>query len=722
MKKILFATLFLLSTLTINTLFADEGMWLPIFLSQGPEAEMQRLGMKISAEDIFSLNKPSIKDAICLFGGGCSAEIITDKGLILTNHHCGYSAIQTLSSVERDYLTDGFWARSFEEELSNPGLKVSILVNMEDVTTKVLEGITDDMTPGKRLALIEMKIAMMEQAASKENRNKVSIKAFYSGNQYIKVEYKVFGDVRLVGAPPSRIGKFGGDTDNWMWPRQTGDFAVFRIYTDKDNNPADYSKDNVPYKPPYHLTVSLKGVQPNDFTFVYGYPGSTQEYLPSCAVDRIANYENPVTINIRGTRLEIFRKYMEQSGLTRLQYSAKYAGVENYYKKMIGESKGVKHTNIIAKKKLLEEQFVEWANFSEARKKQYGIVISGFEALYARYAANSLAMEFLYEAGLGIEVVKFARAYEKLVTLSQNKKKNDEELTKYIELLKMGAKGYFKNYDSRIDKEVMSTLLSIYYNNLDQAYVPDEIINIGKNYKGGFSKYTDDVFNISIFVDQQRLFDFLNSYNPTKTKKLEADPVYKLTISIMNYNKTQLNPKNEEFQDSFAEFYRLYVKGLMEMLPEKKFYPDANSTLRVAFGKVSGFNPRDGVAYNYFTTLKGVVEKEDSTIYDYAVDEKLKSLYYNKDYGKYADKDGSMHVAFISTNHTTGGNSGSPVLNAEGHLIGINFDRVWEGTMSDIVYDPEICRNISLDIRFCMFIIDKYAGASRLIDEMTLAR
>jgi hypothetical protein len=722
MKKLLFAIVLLISTAWCKTLLADEGMWLPIFFSQGPEAEMKRLGMKISAEDIFSMNKPSLKDAICLFGGGCTAEIISDKGLILTNHHCGYSAVQAHSSLEQDYLTDGFWAKSFAEELSNPGLKVSILVKMEDVTTQVLEGIPAGLTADQRQALIDLKISTLEMEESKGSKNKISIKAFYSGNQYIKAEYLIFSDVRLVGAPPSRIGKFGGDTDNWMWPRHTGDFSVFRIYTDKDNNPADYSKENVPYTPPYHLTISLKGVQPDDFTFVYGYPGSTQEYLPSCAVDRITNFENPATINIRGKRLDIFRKYMEQSKLTRLQYSAKYAGIENYYKKMIGEDKGVKRTDIIAKKKLLEKQFMDWANSDENRKKEYGSIISDFEVLYTKYAENSLALEYLYEAGLGIEVVKLARGYEKLIQLSKNKKKNDDELLKYIGQLKSGVNGFFKNYDRRIDKEVMSAVLTIYFNNLDQALIPNEILQAGKNYKNDFNKYSDYVFGKSVLVDQQKLLDFLSSYNPTRAKMLQNDPAYKLAMSIIDYGKSVLNPKNEEFQNTFSELYRLYVKGLMEMMPEKKFYPDANSTLRVAYGKVSGFDPRDGVGYNYFTTLKGVIEKEDSTIYDYAVDEKLKGLYYKNDYGQYADKDGSMHVAFLATNHTTGGNSGSPVLNAEGQLIGINFDRVWEGTMSDIIYDPKMCRNISLDIRYCMFIIDKYAGADRLIDEMTFAK
>jgi hypothetical protein len=722
MKKILFAILLFIAAGWFKTLRADEGMWLPILLSQGPEAEMRRLGMKISAEDIFSLNQPSIKDAICLFGGGCTAEIISSKGLILTNHHCGYSTIQAHSTVEQDYLTEGFWAKTFDEELSNPGLKVSILTYMEDVTAKVLDGIPEDISPDKKHAYIDLKIGFLEQEASKGLKNKVSILAFNSGNQYVMVAYKIFSDIRLVGAPPSRIGKFGGDTDNWMWPRHTGDFSVFRIYTDKNNNPAVYSKDNIPYSPPYSLTISLKGMQPNDFTFVYGYPGSTQEYLPACAVDRITHYENPATINIRGKRLDIFRKYMEQSKVTRLQYAAKYAGVENYYKKMIGEDKGVNRTGIIEKKQLLEKQFTEWAQADEHRKKMYGNIIPDFETLYAKYAANSLALEYLNEAGLGIEIVKFARGYEKLVTLSKDKKKNDEELLKYIEQLKTGSKSFFKNYDSRIDKEVMAALLDIYFKNFDHAYIPGEILEIGKKYKGDFNNFSTYLFKRSVLVDQQKLLDFLSAYNPSKVKILLKDPAYKLSMSIVDYNKGELNPKNTEFQDSFSELYRLYIKGLMEMLPEKKFYPDANLTLRVAYGKVSGFDPRDGVEYKYFTTLKGVIEKEDSTIYDYAVDEKLKKLYYSNDYGSYADKDGSMHVAFIATNHTTGGNSGSPVLNADGQLIGINFDRVWEGTMSDIVYDPEMCRNISLDIRYCMFIIDKYAGASRLIDEINFAK
>ncbi len=722
MKKYLFALLLITAAGFYQKARADEGMWLPILLSQGPEADMQRMGMKISAEDIFSMNKPSIKDAICLFGGGCTAEIVSDKGLILTNHHCGYSAVQAHSSIEHDYLTDGFWASSLNEELMNPTLKVSIMVRMEDVTAKILNGVTADLSSEKREAIIEMNSEYIKKEAQKGNQYQASVEPFYYGNQYILVVYQIFKDIRLVGAPPSGIGKFGGDTDNWMWPRQTGDFSVFRIYTDKNNNPAEYSKDNVPYNPPYHLTISLKGEQPNDFTFVYGYPGNTQEYLTSYGVDRISNFENPAATKIRGTRLEIFKKYMEPNKLTRIQYSAKYASVENYYKKMMGESKGVDRTDIIKRKQQLEEQFTVWANADKQRAVKYGTLISRFKDMYQTYGIYNLASEYLFEAGMGIEFVRFASSYDKLIQLSTGKKKNDDDLTKYLEKLQTGSEGFYKNYDPRIDHDIMASLLAIYFAGIDKAYVPNEIVKAAETYKGDFRKYADDVFKQSFLLDKTKLQAFLKSYKPSMSKKIMNDPAYKLAASIYGFYRTSLSPKTQEFQEKSKDLYRVYMQGLIEMQPDKKFYPDANLTLRVAYGKVSGFNPRDGVEYKYFTTLKGVIEKEDSTIYDYTVNDKLKTLYNNKDYGMYADKDGSMHVAFLATNHTSGGNSGSPVFNADGQLIGINFDRVWEGTMSDIVYDPEMCRNISLDIRYCLFIIDKYAGARWLIDEMTLAK
>jgi len=701
---------------------ADEGMWIPILLSQGPEAEMKRLGMKISAEDIFNLNKPSMKDAICLFGGGCTAEIVSDQGLILTNHHCGYSAIQAHSSVEQDYLTKGFWAQSFEEELSNPKLQVSILSYMEDVTTRVLKNIPDNISSEKRNALIELQIDAVIKENKKDNTYEVAVEPFYYGNQYILIISRIYKDVRLVGAPPSGIGKFGGDTDNWVWPRHTGDFSVFRIYVGKDNNPAEYSKENVPYKPAYHLTISLKGVKPGDFTFVFGYPGTTNEYLVSYAVDRIANYENPASIKIRGKKLEVIRKYMEQSNKTRIQYSSKYFGIENYYKKMIGESKGVARTNIIAEKQAIEKKFTAWANADPDRQKKYGNLMEQFEALYKTYGTYNLAANFVYDAGLGMEIVRYAASYENLIKISHNKKQNDDEINKYIERLKASSEGFFKNYNSNIDHELISALLEIYYTGLDKSMIPAEIVRVGDAYNGNFKKYSDDLFKQSFMVDENKVKEFLKNYKPSRAKEIEKDPAYKLAISIYEFYRNTLYAKSDEFEAKANELYRIYMQGLMEMIPEKKFYPDANSTLRVAYGQVAGFEPRDAVEYNYFTTLKGVIEKEDSTVYDYTVDNKLKDLYYSKDYGIYADKDGSMHVAFVATNHTTGGNSGSPVLNADGHLIGINFDRVWEGTMSDIVFEPAMCRNISLDIRYCLFVIDKYAGAHRLIEEMTLEK
>jgi len=716
MKKIV---LFLFFSLPFFRAIADEGMWIPILLSQGPEAEMKRLGMKISAEDIFSLNKPSMKDAICLFGGGCTAEIVSDKGLILTNHHCGYSAIQAHSSVEQDYLTKGFWANSFEEELTNPKLKVSILTYMEDVTERVMKAIPENANADDKKTYTEMIIASIIKENAKDDTYEVTVKPFYYGNQYILIISRIYKDVRLVGAPPSGIGKFGGDTDNWMWPRHTGDFSVFRIYTDKNNNPAEYSKENIPYKPPYHLTISLKGVKPGDFTFVYGYPGTTNEYLSSYAVDRIANYENPVTIKMRGKKLEVYRKYMDQSDKTRIQYSSKYFGIENYYKKMIGESKGVARTGIIAKKQALEKQFTEWAKSDVEREKNFGSLISKFKDLYTNYSKYNLALEYLYEAGLGVEIVRYASSYENLVKISRDKKQNDEEINKYVEKMKIASEGFFKNYDSRIDHELAAILLEIYYNGLDKSLVPPEIVKAGNTFDGDFNKYSDDLFKRSFMVDAGKVNQFLGNYKPSMIKNIEKDPAYLLAMSIYNFYRNTLSSKDNEFQNASGELYRIYMKGLMEMMPEKKFYPDANLTLRVAYGQVGGFKPRDGVEYNFFTTLKGVIEKEDSAVYDYAVDNKLKELYNKKDYGKYADADGSMHVAFVATNHTTGGNSGSPVFNAEGHLIGINFDRVWEGTMSDIVFETDMCRNISVDIRYCLFVIDKYAGAKRLIEEMT---
>jgi len=716
MKKVILSLCLSLSLLTV---FAHEGIWIPMLLEQLNEADMKSLGMKISAQDIYSINKSCLKDGIVLFGGGCTAEIISDKGLILTNHHCGYGSIQRHSSVEFDYLTNGFWAGKQEEELSNPGLSVTLLIRMEDVSAKVLEGVNARMTEAQRAELVKKHITGIEKSAVEGTHYKAKVKSFYYGNQYFLFITEVFTDIRLVGAPPSNIGKFGGDTDNWMWPRHTGDFSVFRIYANKNNEPADYSKDNVPYKPKYHLPISLKGEQKGDFTFVFGYPGTTQEYLPSYAVNGIANVENPAAVKLRQKRLEIMDGFMKEDNLVRIQYSNKYQGVANYWKKMMGESRGIQRINAIAKKQQFEKEFQTWADADNLRKEKYGQLLPTFEAYYIAASPLNLASTYFFEAGLGVEIVKYAYSFNRLVTLSKDKTTKAGDLDKAVEQLKGAAAGYFKNYHAPLDQKVFAELLSMYHKNLPTLQ-PSIFGMVDKKYKGDFAAYAQKVFGQSIFASEEKVRKFLDGYKASRYKKIEKDPAFQLSLNLYNHYLNNIQPVLSSLDKQTDSLQRIYMQAQMEFQPGKAFFPDANSTLRVAYGQVDDFSPADAVKFNWFTTLDGIMQKEDPAIYDYVVEKKLKELYNQKDYGRYGDKDGSMHVAFIASNQTTGGNSGSPVLNADGQLIGINFDRNWEGTMSDLMYDPSLCRNISLDIRYCLFIIDKYAGARRLIDEMTI--
>jgi len=703
----------------INISFADEGMWLPILLQQTNEKKMQEMGMKISAEDIFSINQASLKDAIVIFGAGCTGELVSNEGLMLTNYHCAYRDIQKHSAIDHDYLTDGFWAMKKSEELYCPGLTVNFLVRMEDVTEQVLIGINDNMSQAEREKLMKDNIKQIVDAAEKDTHYDALVEEFYYGNQYFLFVYEEFKDVRLVGAPPSNIGKFGGDTDNWMWPRHTGDFSVLRIYADENNLPAKHSPKNVPYTPKQFLKISLAGVEEGDFTFVFGYPGSTYEYLPAKAVECITEIENPISIKIRDEKLNVMNAYSEKNALIRIQYASKIAGIANGWKKWIGESLGVKRVNGVQQKLDYEKEFNKWA-MVQSINPNYPSIINTLNTSYDNIIPYKIAYKYFYEAGLGIELVSFARRYASLVEHSKTKPDDIETLNKLIAATKTVTETFFKDYHQAIDRELFPTLLKIYYENMSEEFAPDFYSTLEKKFKGDFEKYADYVFDNSMFTNKESLMEFLNNYKIANYKKIEKDPAYIIYSDFFSMYRENIYPNLMKYQAEIDSTMRFYMAAQMAFESDKTFYPDANFTLRVTYGKVSGFNPQDAVTYRHFTTLEGIMEKENPDIYDYVVENKLKELYKKKDFGRYADKDGTIHTCFIATNHTTGGNSGSPVLNANGELIGLNFDRNWQGTMSDIMYDPDRCRNITLDIRYCLFIIDKFANAKHLINEMTI--
>lgn len=720
MKQLSTLFIAIIMMLSTTTLFAGEGMWIPLFLKALNEKEMQDMGMRISAEDIYSINQACLKDAIVIFGGGCTGELVSDEGLLLTNHHCGYGSIQKHSSIDHDYLTDGFWAMNRGEELPNPGLSVTFLVRMEDVTRQILEVVNDNMSEAQRSEAVDKIVKEITKEATKDTHYEAIIKPFYYGNEYYMFVYEKYTDVRLVGAPPSNIGKFGGDTDNWMWPRHTGDFSIFRVYADKDNNPAEYSEENIPYTPKAHLSISLKGVKENDFTFVFGYPGTTTEYVSSYEVESITEVENPVAIDLRTKRLDVIKTAMNKDPQVRIQYSAKAAGIANGWKKMIGENRGIKKLNGLENKQAFEAEFTTWAASSPETQKQYGEVLPAFEAIYTDLSPLRETFNYLINAGMGVEIVRYAYGFNRLISLSKDKNTPDEEIDKMVERLQASTESFFKDYVKDIDKNVFSAVMADYYNNSNPQYAPEFFTIAHDKYKGDFTAYADDVYKKTMFADKEKAMAFLDNYKPSKYKKISKDPAFQIAKSIYNLYFNKIAPKSGKLEQQVDSLMRIYMKGQMEMQADKRFYPDANFTLRITYGNVDGFLPRDGVQYNYFTTLDGIMEKEDPEIYDYVVEERLKELYNAKDYGRYGDADGHMHVCFTASNHTTGGNSGSPVLNADGHLIGLNFDRNWEGTMSDLMYDPDQCRNITLDVRYCLFIIDKFAGAGHLVDEMTL--
>lgn len=684
----------LLLFITLQVSAQQGGMWIPSLLEGMNEQEMTNLGSKLTAKDIYDVNNSSLKDAIGHFNGGCTSEVISPKGLILTNHHCGYSQIQSHSSLENDYLKDGFWAMSLEEELPNPGLFIEFIVRIEDVTTQVLNGVTEDMTEKEKQSAISKNSNALEAEVQKEAWQDTKIKSFYKGNQYFLFVTERFNDIRLVGAPPSSIGKFGSDTDNWVFPRHTGDFSMFRIYADKNNRPAEYSKDNVPYKPKHFLPISLDGIEEGDFTMVFGFPGTTDEYLPAVAIEHITKAYNPSNIAIREAALKVIDAKMKESDEVRIKYASKQARIANAWKKWIGENLGIEKSNAIEERRAFEATFKK-ALKEKGLETKYGNILPEFDVLYENFADINIKRRSFIEVFLVTnELMNMTfRTYQ----FEQAIKNNPDIFDKAKASIEGTITGIHKNYDVNVDKGVFESVMPFYTNNVDVS-----------------------IYNNTAFTSLDTALKLFDGTPEEVIEKLNNDPAYAYAKPMIDEFYNTINPEFEAKNEPITALQTEYMTALMKALPNERYFPDANGTLRVTYGQVRGYSPRDAVYYSPVSYLDGVIEKYIPGDYEFDVPQKLIDLYEAKDYGPYADANGKVPVCFLGTNHTTGGNSGSPTIDAHGNLIGLNFDRVWEGTMSDMYYDPEICRNIMVDLRYVLFIVDKYAGAKHLIDEMEL--
>ena len=697
---------------------ADEGIWMPQLIDALNFKDMKKNGFKLSAQQIYSINKASMKDAVAIFGGGCTAEVISNKGLILTNHHCGFSSIAAISSIEKDYLKNGYFAMNEKEEIYCKGLNVTFIKGIEDVTIKVNKNIKSNFSEKQKDSTIQINCKLLEEKAESGNHYEAFIRPFFYGNEYYLFITEVFKDIRLVGTPPESIGKFGGETDNWVWPRHNADFSMFRIYSNKDNKPAEYSADNLPYKPLYSFPISLKGAENGDFTMVYGFPGKTQEYLTSYAVDLLMNQQDPIRVKLRETRLNIMEVDMKKNDTIRLMYTNRYAGVANGYKKWTGEMIGLKKSDAINKKKAFESKFLNLILNDPNKKEKYTNLLKQFEKIYSDYAPLSKQYDYFSECLWGIDGFRMANSFTNV--FNELKKKQAGKENKFNSLLNdIKPILPFKNFNKETDKKLCVALLNIFIKDIEPTLRPlylDSLINV---YKGNITELCDFLYNNSSFVDNSKAALMFQDFEK-KSILYEHDPIYLLASSIFQHYQKTIIPQINYYDRQINELQKEYMQGLKETIKDKTFYPDANGTLRVAYGKVSDYEGKDGVKFLHYTTIDGLIEKNKTGKEDFYVKERLIELYNKKDFGQYADKSGKLRTAFIGSNHTTGGNSGSPVLNAKGELIGTNFDRNWEGTMSDIMYNKDFCRNISLDIRFTLWVLDKYAGAGYLLNEMKL--
>ena len=695
---------------------ADEGMWLPLFIERLNYVDMQKMGLHLTAEEIYSVNHSSIKDAIIQFGNGCTGEMISNEGLVITNHHCGFGSIQDHSTVEHDYLTNGFWAKNKNEELTNDGLTATFLVGIEDVTQKVLGDLNNKMTETERAAKIDDATKKIKAEATKGTRYDASVKSFFDGNEYYLFIYEVFKDVRLVGTPPNSIGDYGGDTDNWMWPRHTCDFSIFRIYTSPDGKPAEYSKNNIPLKPKHCLPISIAGYKPNDFAMIMGYPGTTDRFLTSYGVKLALDEFNPSLVKIRGEKLALIKADMDASPEVRIQYASKYKSSSNYWKYYIGQSKGLTHLRIYDSKKAIENNFTAWVNSNDANKAKYSEAIPDISNAYVELFKYTKTKCYFTE-GLfrGCEIISYAGKFQNIYNEYVKDNPDTAKIAKNITALRYAVAKYFKDYNAPTDQKLLAAMLNLFYTDIKPDYYPDIFNNISKKYKNDFNKYASDVFAKSMFVSQDKVEAFLAK--PDK-KQLEKDPAFELMLSVMK-EYSDVTAKIADANSLLSKGNRILVAGLREMNPDKKYYPNANSTMRLTYGKILDYIPQDAAHYDYFTTINGVIEKEDSTNEEFIVPAKLKDLYNKKDYGRYAEN-GEIKTCFLTNNDITGGNSGSPVINGDGQLIGLAFDGNWEAMTNNIAYNPALQRTICVDIRYVLFIIDKYAGASNLIKEMNI--